>query len=83
MDETNIILFMNLKVYYNCFSSRLNGSFYLVDAIILIAAMPSTYILQFQISSVVYRTSLYLWMPALSLFSTVCFFHLFRTYVAP
>lgn len=75
--------FMNLRAYYNYFSSRIASKWVVlsVDVIILAAAMLSAYILQFQISSVVYSTSLYLWMLALSLFSNVSFFHLFRTYV--
>ncbi|WP_276858571.1 SDR family NAD(P)-dependent oxidoreductase [Bacteroides fluxus] len=74
---------MNLRIYYKYLSSRIASKWavLLVDVIIVVAAMLFAYILQFQISSVVYKTPLYVWLLALVLLSNVFFFHLLRTYV--
>lgn len=81
--QISLMLVMNLRIYYKYLSSHIASKWtvLLVDVIIVIAAMLSAYVLQFEISSVVYSNSLYLWMLGLALLSNVCFFHLLRTYV--
>lgn len=83
VDKTSLILFMNFRLYYKYLSSRIASKWavLLVDVIIVVVAMLAAYILQYLISSVVYKTSLYMWMLALALLSNACCFHILRTYV--
>lgn len=81
--DTSLILFMNLKVYCKYLSSRIASKWtvLLVDVIIVIVAMLCAYILQIQISSVIYDGSLYLGMLLFSLLVNVAFFYLFQTHI--
>ncbi|ADV44744.1 polysaccharide biosynthesis protein [Bacteroides helcogenes] len=74
---------MNLRVYYEYFSSHIASKWIvlLIDVIVVATAMLSAYVLQFQISYILYKTSLYVWMLVFSLLSNIFFFHILQTYV--
>lgn len=74
---------MNFKMYYKYLSSRIASKWtvLLVDVIIVIISMLIACILQFGLSSISYKASLYIWMITLAVACNVFFFHLLHTYV--
>lgn len=74
---------MNLKIYYKNFSSRIASRWTIlaVDICLVVISMLLACILQLGVSSMTYKTSLYVWMIFFSLFCNLCFFSVFCTYV--
>lgn len=74
---------MNFRIYYKYLSSRIASKWtvLLVDVMIVVVSMIFACIFQAELSSVTYRSSLYVWMISVSVLCNVCFFHALRTYV--
>lgn len=74
---------MNLKRCYKYLFTRIASQWTVlfVDIAIVIISMFFAYILQYGLSSITYKTSLYTYMVIFALLGNICFFHLFHTYV--
>lgn len=74
---------MNFRIYYKYLSSRIASKWavLLVDVIIVVLSMVFACLLQSELSSASYETSLYMWMIGVAVLCNVCFFHALRTYV--
>lgn len=74
---------MNFRVYYKYLSSRIASKWtvLLVDVIIVIISMLVACTLQFGVSEMPHKVSLYVWLIVLSVLCNISFFHLLHTYV--
>lgn len=74
---------MNLRVYYKNLSSRIASKWTIlaIDVCLVLISMFLAYALQFWVSSIIYKVSLYIWMLFLSLLCNLCFFSVLHTYV--
>lgn len=74
---------MDFRIYYKYLSSRIASKWtvLLVDVIIVVISIFSACVLQYGLSSVSYKPSLYIWMIVLAILCNVCSFHVLRTYV--
>lgn len=74
---------MNSRIYYKSLSSRIASKWtvLLIDLLIVVVSMLLAFALQWEISSVTYKTALYSWMGTLAVFCCAIFFQVFHTYV--
>lgn len=74
---------MNSRLYYKYLSSHIASKWtvLLIDLLIVVVSMLLAYTLQWEISSVTYKTALYSWMGALAVLCCAMFFQVFHTYV--
>ena len=74
---------MNFRIYYKNLSSHIASKWtiLLIDMFLVVISMLLACMVQFGISSVLYKMSLYVWIVCFSLLSNFCFFHIFRTHV--
>lgn len=74
---------MNLRVYYKNLSSRIASKWTIlaIDVCLVLISIFLAYALQFWVSSIIYKVSLYIWMLFLSLLCNLYFFSVLHTYV--
>lgn len=74
---------MNSRLYYKYLSSRIASKWIvlLIDLLIVLVSMLLAFIIQWEISSITYNTSLYSWMSVLTVLCCALFFQIFHTYV--
>lgn len=74
---------MNSRLYYKSLSSHIASKWtvLLTDLLIVVVSMLLAFALQWEISSVTYKTALYSWMGALAVLCCAVFFQAFHTYV--